>query len=179
MIKGICPTCNAELNKPENVIVTRESSVFKGHNVYVMCKHCGLVMVYNTTRELLYNLDKYQHDEEVLLEVHALLQEVDPNLTVLGEEEPEFECTHDCSTCSGCCGCSQEETEEVEEEKPVEQNITIDEDSLLLIDKTNPKHIIIVSIDELSKVNNLENYESYALSPVIIKPVTTYEIERM
>ena len=36
-----------------------------------------------------------------------------------------------------------------------------------------------IDIDELSKVNNLENYESYALSPVIIKPVTTYEIERM
>ena len=95
MVKGNCPTCCCNLNDTNNVVVTEESKIFKGHNVYVMCKHCGLVMVYNTTRELLYDLDKFKEDEDVLVEIKELLEK---QCAI-----SEITCSGDCESCMRNC----------------------------------------------------------------------------
>ena len=175
----VCPSCGASLVDNNNIIVTRESEIFKGNNEYIMCKGCGLVMIHNKDRDLFFNLDRYQHDEEVIKEVYNLLNEVDPRLTVAGanieelnepveeevkEESEEPACTGDCSRCSGCCG----------EQKQFE----MPENALLLMDKRNPQHILIVAEDELDQVKDLDLYMPYALSPVIIETVVSYRIHR-
>ena len=109
MVKGNCPTCCCDLNDSNNVVVTEESKIFKGHNVYVMCKHCGLVMVYNTTRELLYDLDKFKEDEDVLVEIKELLEK---QCSI-----SEITCNGDCESCMKNC-----------ENKTIEEHYEVNED---------------------------------------------------
>ena len=176
----LCPSCGTSLVDNNNIVVTKKSEIFKGNNEYVMCKGCGLVMIHNKDRDLFFNLDRYQHDDEVIKEVYNLLKEVDPRLTVAGAEieklnepveekeaepieEDEPMCTGDCSSCGGCCGGHKFE---------------MPEDAILLMDKRNPQHILIVSEGELNEVDDLESYTPYALSPVKIEAVVTYRIQR-
>jgi RNase P subunit RPR2 len=49
-MQGFCPNCNTGLTE-NNIVSTKESAIFKGHNVYCMCKHCGYVMIYNKERD--------------------------------------------------------------------------------------------------------------------------------
>ena len=74
MVKGFCPTCQNDLSVEGNVIVTNESEILKGHNVNVMCKECGLVMVYNKKRGSLFSLDRFKDDDEVVKEIQHLLE---------------------------------------------------------------------------------------------------------
>ena len=74
-MKGFCPNCNIALGDKENIILTKESKIFKGHNVYCMCKQCGYVMVYNKDRDLVFSLDRFSDDKEVVTEISELLNE--------------------------------------------------------------------------------------------------------
>ena len=170
MVKGMCPTCCVNLNDPDNVIVTSESKIFKGHNVYVMCKHCGLVMVYNKTRELLYDLDKYKDDEEVLLEIKELL-----------ESQNAIEVTTCNGNCESCMGnCENKTIEEcyeidgkVEEKEPVDLN-----NVLYMVHKKTDERKFIDSQD-LGLIKNIEDWYFYEFQPVLIEPVVSYKIHRI
>lgn len=95
MVKAFCPNCQKDLSLEDNVIITRESEIFKGHNVYVMCKHCGLVTIYNEQRESLFSLDRFQNDKEVVDEIKQLLEEKSLNVVfekdLIEKEEDEIE----------------------------------------------------------------------------------------
>ena len=161
---GFCPSCSAVL-EDNGVLVTRESKIFKGHNKYAMCKHCGYVMIFNEARGLLYSLDKYKDDSDVLLEVKEFLQEVDPNLTV----ESSDTCTHDCSTCSGCSS----------KPKEMAPSLSFNEDTLIFVHKQTKECIITNENDFVDEVDNLEDYDVFSLAPVIIEPVISYKIHRL
>ena len=170
MVKGMCPTCCVDLNDPNNAIVTSESKIFKGHNVYVMCKHCGLVMVYNKTRELLYDLDKYKDDEEVLLEIKELLESQNAIEVIT--------CCGDCSSCTQeCTNNTLEECYEVndtvKEKEPVDLNNVL----YMVHKKTDERRFI--STQDLNLIKNIDEWMFYEFSPVIIEPVVSYKIHRV
>lgn len=170
MVKGTCPTCCANLNDSNNVIVTEESKIFKGHNVYVMCKHCGLVMVYNKTRELLYDLDKYKNDEDVLVEIKELLE--------IQNTIEEITCNGNCESCMrNCENKTIEECYEVndivEEKEPVDLN-----NVLYMVHKKTDERRFIDSRD-LGLIKNLEDWYFYEFQPVLIEPVVSYKIHRV
>lgn len=127
MIKGICPNpdCLCNLSDPNNVIVTKESKVFPGHNVYVLCKSCNLIMIYNTTRGFLYRLDQYQNDQTVIDEINELLKEVDDNYEVVNQTEEQ--------TTGEIELIKQEVVEEEAEEEPVELISEKDEELIQLL----------------------------------------------
>ena len=170
MVKGTCPTCCTDLNDSNNVIVTGESKIFKGHNVYVMCKHCGLVMVYNKTRELLYDLDKYKDDEDVLVEIKELLE--------VQNAIDEITCHGDCSSCTkDCMSKTIEECYEVndtvEEKEPVDLN-----NVLYMVHKKTDERRFIDSRD-LGLIKNIDEWLFFEFQPVIIEPVVSYKIHRV
>ena len=170
MVKGTCPTCCANLNDSNNVIVTEESKIFKGHNVYVMCKHCGLVMVYNKTRELLYDLDKYKDDEDVLVEIKELLE--------MQNTIEEITCNGNCESCMRNCENktieeSYEVNDTVEEKEPVDLN-----NVLYMVHKKTDERRFIDSRD-LGLIKNLEDWYFYEFQPVLIEPVVSYKIHRV
>ena len=174
---GFCPSCGAAL-EDNNVLITDESKIFKGHNKYAMCKHCGYVMIYNETRGILYSLDKYKEDNDVLLEVASLLKDVDPMLELVDDKpvEEEHKCTHDCNNCSGCGSHKEQE----EKEPPLK----LSEDSIIMIHKTTGKQVVITENELLDYLrvhgdDELDNYNAFILAPVYIEPVITYKIHRM
>ena len=170
MVKGNCPTCCCDLSDLNNVVVTNESKIFKGHNVYVMCKHCGLVMVYNTTRELLYDLDKYKEDEDVLVEIKELLEKQ----CVI----EEITCNGDCESCTKSCENRTIEEcydvdEDVKDKEPVDLN-----NVLYMVHKRTDERRFIDSRD-LNLVKNIEDWYFYEFQPVLIEPVVSYKIHRV
>lgn len=170
MVKGNCPTCCCDLNDANNVVVTEESKIFKGHNVYVMCKHCGLVMVYNTTRELLYDLDKFKEDEDVLVEIKELLEK---QCAI-----SEITCNGDCESCMRNCENKTIEEhyeidEEVKEKEPVDLN-----NVLYMVHKKTDERRFIDSQD-LNLIKNIDEWLFYEFRPVLIEPVVTYKIHRV
>ena len=164
---GFCPSCECALNN-DSVLITKQSEIFKGHNKYAMCKHCGYVMIYNETRGILYSLDKYKEDKDVLLEVSKLLQEVDPNLII--NEEPTETCTHNCESCTSCKSRHKNE---------MQQQIKLETDSLIFINKKTKETIISNEVDFTNVVKNIDEYDVFTLAPVYIEPVITYKIHRM
>ena len=170
MVKGMCPTCYVDLNDPNNVIVTSESKIFKGHNVYVMCKHCGLVMVYNKTRELLYDLDKYKDDEDVLLEIKELLE-------LQNAFEPVTYCG-DCSSCTQeCTNNTLEECHEIDETVPEKEPVDLNDVLYMVHKRTDERKFI--STQDLNLIKNIDEWMFYEFSPVIIEPVVSYKIHRV
>lgn len=170
MVKGMCPTCCADLNDPNNVIVTSESKIFKGHNVYVMCKHCGLVMVYNKTRELLYDLDKYKDDEDVLLEIKELLE-------LQNAFEP-VTCCGDCSSCTQeCANNTLEESYNIDETVPEKEPVDLNNVLYMVHKRTDERRFI--SSQDLNLIKNIDEWMFYEFSPVIIEPVISYKIHRV
>ena len=170
MVKGTCPTCCANLNDSNNVIVTEESQIFKGHNVYVMCKHCGLVMVYNKTRELLYDLDKYKDDEDVLVEIKELLE--------MQNTIEEITCNGNCESCMRNCENKTieecyEVNDTVEEKEPVDLNNVL----YMVHKKTDERRFI--SVKDLNLIENLNEWLFYAFQSVEIEPVVSYKIHRV
>ena len=170
MVKGNCPTCCCDLSDLNNVVVTNESKIFKGHNVYVMCKHCGLVMVYNTTRELLYDLDKFKEDEDVLVEIKELLEK---QCSI-----NEITCNGDCESCMKNCENKTieeyyEVNEDVEEKEPVDLN-----NVLYMVHKTTDERRFIDSQD-LGLIKNIDEWLFYEFRPVLIEPVISYKIHRV
>ncbi len=167
MVKGKCPTCCAELN---DAVVTEESKIFKGHNVYVMCKHCGLVMVYNKTRELLYDLDKFKEDEDVLLEIKNLLEK-ECAIT-------EMTCTGDCASCTRSCeNKTVEEYYEVDEEQEEKEPVDLN-NVLYMVHKRTDERRFIDSRD-LGLIKNIDEWLFFEFQEVIIEPVVSYKIHRV
>ena len=167
MVKGNCPTCCAELN---DAVVTEESKIFKGHNVYVMCKHCGLVMVYNTTRELLYDLDKYKEDEDVLLEIKDLLEKQ----CVIDK----VSCDGDCSSCTKeCMNNTIEECYEVDEKVKDKEPVDLNNVLYMVHKRTDERRFI--DSQDLNLIKNIDEWLFYEFRPVLIEPVVTYKIHRV
>ena len=170
MVKGNCPTCCCDLSDLNNVVVTNESKIFKGHNVYVMCKHCGLVMVYNTTRELLYDLDKFKEDEDVLVEIKELLE----NQCSINE----ITCNGNCESCmKNCENKTIEEHYEVNEDVKEKESVDLN-NVLYMVHKTTDERRFIDSQD-LGSIKNIDEWLFYEFRPVLIEPVISYKIHRV
>ena len=166
-MQGRCPNCNMEL---DNALVTKESNIFKGNNRYVMCKNCGYIMAHNTRTNNIFGLERFQDDEEVLDDIQALISEISNDYELIRDEESRPVCSGNCGSCTGC----QEEVEEVAPEKP---KLIIKEDSLLAINKQTMEASVL-SPDSLSQLD-LDMYDFYALDPVIIKQIVTYQVHRL
>ena len=169
-MQGRCPNCNMEL---ADALVTKESNVFKGNNRYVMCKNCGYIMAHNTRTNNLFGLERFQDDEEVIDDIQALIAEVSDEYEVIRddgdllEEEQKPACGGNCASCAGC-------HEEKEVEKP---KLLIKEDSLLAINKYTME-ATIVSQDSLGQLT-IDDYDFYAMDPVIVKQIITYSVHRL
>jgi RNase P subunit RPR2 len=197
MVKGVCPTCQKELG--DNVFVTRESEIFKGHNVYVMCKGCGLIMMYNEAREALFSLDRFKEDEDVINEIKTYLSELletkeqelekveepkpEPERKVLlraKEPEPveEHNCDGNCASCTIDCEAKEitefyEIPEEIEEKEPVNLEGVL----YMVHRKTDERRFI--SADDLHLIKDLDEWMFYEFQPVLIEPVVSYKIHRL
>jgi predicted nucleic-acid-binding Zn-ribbon protein len=184
--QDICPKCSNDLNNLNNILLTKESKVFKGHNVYMMCKKCGYVMIYNKDRDLIFSIDKYENDPEVLEEIEQLINEVDSHYT-LGEVV-ETSCNGMCESCQGC----QEIKEETIVEEVKEMNLDSDgdageqepaftpemvKDSFLVI-QNSTGNAQIVKLEELQFVPDLQNCSVFALEEVMLEPVVTFKIHK-
>lgn len=189
MNSSFCPNCNVDLKNNDNVLVTKESSIFKGHNVYMMCKHCGYVVIYNKDRDLMFSLDRFKEDQEVLDEVQQLINEADGSndLEVVKNEDvsqPLFEeearpviappepepieefmnsCSGDCSSCQGC--------------NEQQQKINIKQGDLLIIHKENGECAVIAQ-DDLQKIN-VDDFDFFELTPVIVERIVSYRVQRV
>lgn len=175
-MQGFCPNCNANLNEKENYILTKESAIFKGHNVYCMCKNCGYVMVYNKDRDLIFSLDRFKDDEDIIKEIQMLLTAVsDSEIEIVTKEEVVKElrekeevepvCTGNCASCSGCSS-KQTITED-----------NIKEGDLLAVNmKTGA--MSIVHQDQLDLIN-IDDYEFFELTKVIVERIVSYKIQRI
>lgn len=195
MSYGYCPSCVNQLND-ESVIMTKQSEVFKGSNVYMICKHCQRVVLYNKDRDIIFDLDEYQDDQEVLKELARLLEDLDPNLEIASQEENT--CSQDCATCAACSGCNDEQyqgyfsrkQEKSVPEEPVEEFkeeiIEIQEEdvqvalsnALLAVNKQDVSIKKIFVADDLNDIN-IDEWVFFDLQPVKIKQVISYEIERL
>ena len=167
-MQGRCPNCNMEL---ADALVTKESNVFKGNNRYVMCKNCGYIMAHNVRTKNWFGLERFQDDEEVIDDIQALIAEVSDEYEVIRDNDGDLPaCNGNCASCAGC----HEEIEEVAPEKP---KLLIKEDSLLAINK-HSMEASIVSPDSLSALN-IDDYDFYAMDPVIVKQIITYQVHRL
>ena len=194
---GYCPSCYNQLTE-ESAMVTKPSEVFKGNNVYIVCKHCQRVVLYNSDRDMMFDLDDYQDDKKVLEEISKLLEDLDPNLEVAKEE---VNCTGDCAACAGCedqyhryFSRKQEksvpdlEPELESEPEPIkvsDEYILTDEDiqmalsnALLAVNKQDVSIKKIFLVDDLNNIN-VDEWVFFDLQPVRLKQVTSYEIERI
>ena len=170
-MQGRCPNCNMEL---DNALVTKESNIFKGNNRYVMCKNCGYIMAHNTRTNNIFGLERFQDDEEVLDDIQALISEVSDDYELIRDDDGDRPvCSGNCSSCAGC----QEEIVEEEEVAPEKPKLIIKEDSLLAINKQTMEASVL-SPDSLSQLD-LDMYDFYALDPVIIKQIVTYQVHRL
>ena len=174
MVKGFCPTCQNDLSVEGNVIVTNESEIFKGHNVYVMCKECGLVMVYNKKRGSLFSLDRFKDDDEVVKEIQHLLEEQTTEEIEVQTIDEESNCCGDCTNCTKSCeSCQTIVDESVESKGTVDLN-----DVLYMVHKRTDERRFI-SIKDLNLVENLNEWLFYAFQSVEIEPVVSYKIHRV
>ena len=158
---GYCPSCYNQLTE-ESVMVTKPSEVFKGNNVYMMCKKCQRVVLYNKDRDMMFDLDEYLDDEKVLEEINKLLEDLDPNLEVVNRR--------------------QEKSTPLESSEPVQIS---DEDihmalsnALLAVNKEDVSIKKIFLIDDLNDID-INGWIFFELQPVKLKPVVSYEIERI
>lgn len=204
MVKGVCPTCQKELG--DNVFVTRESEIFKGHNVYVMCKGCGLIMMYNEAREALFSLDRFKEDEDVINEIKTYLSELletkEQELEKVEEPKPEPErkvllrakepveeqnCNGNCASCTIDCTAKEidelfdeippEEIEELEETIEEIEPVNLEGILYMVHKRTNERRFI--SADDLHLIKDLDEWMFYELQPVMVEPVVSYKIHRL
>lgn len=197
MVKGVCPNCQKELNG--NTFVTRESEIFKGHNVYVMCKDCGLIMMYNEAREALFSLDRFKEDEDVINEIKAYLSELveskEEELEKI-EEEPEPErkvllrakekevvqeeqhCNGNCENCKIECVAKEiEEFYEIEEDAEEKEPVNLEGVLYMVHKKTDERRFI--SANDLHLIKDLDEWAFYEFQPVLVEPVISYKIHRL
>ena len=174
MVKGFCPTCQNDLSVEGNVIVTNESEIFKGHNVYVMCKECGLVMVYNKKRGSLFSLDRFKDDDEVVKEIQHLLEEQTTEEIEVQTIDEESNCCGDCTNCTKSCESCQTIVDE-----SVESKGTVDLNNVLYMVHKRTDERRFISVKDLNLVENLNEWLFYAFQSVEIEPVVSYKIHRV
>lgn len=202
MSYGYCPSCYNKLSD-DSAIITKPSEIFRGNNVYMMCKNCQRIVLYNKDRDMIFDLDEYQDDENVLEEIKLLLEELDPNLEVVPKEENV--CTGDCEACAGCGSESEYQgyfsrkekhippkparpTEKAVEPEPAEEIVEeqiSDEDiqvaisnALLAVNKKDVTIKKIFLVDDLGDIN-VNEWLFFELQPVKVKQKISYEIERI
>ena len=180
---GFCPDCTNKLTT-DSALVTKSSSIFKGNNFYVMCKNCNQVLLYNADRDMLFDLNEYKDEQDVLDEINQLLSEVDNHYEVASP------CQQDCSKCEGCDSQFKRErakkapkAEEPEEEVHMQEMISEEmikqtlENHFLAINKIDPNQKKILTEQEFSLID-VNNWTFFELMPVEIKPVITYKVVR-
>lgn len=174
-----CPNCSANLNEQENVILTKESSIFKGHNVYCMCTKCGYVMVYNLDRQLIFSLDRFKDDEDIIEEIQRLLSEAtNQEFELLQQNEQKEEEPHECNgMCHSCNGCYNEQ-EIPKEEHPRNQIVEALAAGDLLIIHKETRLASFVAQENLDKIN-IDEFDFFELTPVKVQKVVTYKVERL
>lgn len=184
---GICPNCINQLTE-SSALMTKPSSIFKGNNVYLMCKNCQQVLLYNRDRDLIFDLDEYKDDDEILNEINTLLSEIDKHYEV---SPPCEACQHDCSKCEGCDTqykrSSNKERKSVHQEPEPEKNIDNIPDielivdalsnNFLIVNKADPSQKKILTQDDF-KFINIDEWLFFELQHVIVNPIISYEIVR-
>ena len=199
MVKGVCPNCQKELDG--NTFVTRESEIFKGHNVYIMCKDCGLIMMYNEAREALFSLDRFKEDEDVINEIKTYLSELveskEEELEKIEEEpkpEPERRvllrakekevvqeeqrCNGNCENCEIECAAKEiEEFYEIEEDAEEKEPVNLEGVLYMVHKKTDERRFI--SANDLHLIKDLDEWAFYEFQPVLVEPVVSYKIHRL
>ncbi len=196
---GFCPDCTNKLAE-DSTIATRPSSIFKGNNIYVMCKNCQQVLLYNVDRDMIFDLDEYKEDEDVLKEINQLLSEIDNNYEVPIESSCSGDCSQcheSCSQCQGDCSESQyqgyfsnkerrhHQQQQVPEPAPqssIEEDAAVISATLangfLAVNKKDPTQKKLLIEEDLGTVQ-VDEWIFFELVPVIIEAVTTYKIERI
>lgn len=183
---GICPNCINNLTE-DSALMTKPSSIFKGDNVYLMCKNCQQVLLYNKNRNMLFDLDEYKEDEEVIKEINMLLSDIDNRYEVTTTAPP---CSGNCSGCNGCdtqyqrssnkrqVPVSQQEPEQEAEEPPVEDiiNATLS-NSFLAVNKHDPSQKKILTEDDFGLLK-VDEWLFFELRAVEVKPIISYEVIR-
>ncbi len=185
---GICPNCINDLNE-DSSLMTKPSNIFKGNNVYLLCKKCQQVLLYNKDRDLIFDLDEYQNDEEVIAEINKLLAEIDNHYMVDMSNEPA-PCNGNCKECLGCDTQyqrtsnkerRQQQEQKVEPEPLQEENKelvdTIMANCFLAINKFDSSKKKILAENELNTIK-VDEWIFFELVPVTINAITTYEIVR-
>lgn len=189
---GICPNCINQLTE-DSALITRPSSIFKGNNVYAMCKNCQQVLLYNRDREMLFDLDEYKDEQDILDEINMLLSEVDNHYEVAPP------CQHDCSQCAGECDTqfkraskerrnkpSEPEPEstpvkpvEKPEEEVIADDIIIDtlETHFLAVNKADPSQKKLLTEQDFGLID-VDNWVFFELKYVRVEPVITYKVIR-
>lgn len=192
MENQLCPKCNANLEDNNNVIFTDESAIFKGHNVYMVCRNCGYVMVYNKDRSLIFNIDKYQDDQDVLMEIEQLINKVDSHYTLDLDERPV--CNGNCNVCNQCDNVEEtkeeeeQEVENIKEETVIEeQEVQQEESSQFSIDILKEAYLLVhnesgqaqlIKLEELKFVSNLDDFTLFALEEVMVEPIVSFKVHK-
>lgn len=182
---GYCPSCMNKLTD-ESVIITRPSEIFKGNSVYMICKNCQRVVLYNKDRDMMFDLDEYQDDEAVLEEISRLLESL--NYEVSTQEQST--CQSNCAACAGCSNDYKRPSRKPERQTPVEPeaepelNMTDKDihmalsDALLAVNKDDVSIKKIFLIDDLNDID-INDWLFFSLEPVKIKPIISYEIKKI
>lgn len=187
---GLCPNCFNKLTE-SSAIKTGLSEIFKGNNSYLLCKNCQQVLLYNMNRDMIFDLDDYKEDKEVIAEINKLLSEIDNHYEVAKQE-----CSGNCDTCCSCISEPEpsykrssrakpvpkcEEIEElIQEEQPdVKEVITSTLNSgLLAVNVKDPTvKLILVNTSDLDDLN-LNEWVFFEMTPVEVKVKKIYDIVR-
>lgn len=188
---GMCPNCFNKLTEDSSV-VTEPSSIFKGDNIYIMCKNCQQVLLYNKARDIIFDLDEYKEDKGVIEEINKLLSKIDNHYEVPSS------CTGNCDCCPDCAvepdHSYQRKTsrtkpvlhEESTIDIPAEPNVTETKEmitstlakGLLAVNAKDPTvKLILVSTSDLDDLD-LEEWVFFEMNPVEIKVKKVYDIVR-
>lgn len=174
---GMCPNCLNKLTEG-SAIQTGLSEIFKGNNVYLLCKNCQQVLLYNMNRDMIFDLDEYKKDEEVIAEINKLLSEIDSHYEVTDQT-----CSGNCSSCQGCSAPSAEPDFQRKnrkqapvapaEEKPAENIEHIIKSALsngiLAVKKSDPTvKLILADKCDLDDIN-IDEWLFFEMNPIEIE----------
>jgi hypothetical protein len=194
----VCEKCGARLDN--NCAVTPISKIFKGTNRYMICETCGYVSLYNESLDLVFNIDKYNNDTEIMNEISEYLDMIDmkivePELATENNEiteedddillsteesrealnklleEISHSCSGDCSSCTNCSGNC-----DCHENKEATDYVDFNADNFILAFNPETKDIGLLQTDSLAELGDISKYRFYSLSEVEVRPVVTYEI---
>ena len=176
---GLCPNCLNKLTD-ESALMTQPSSIFKGNNVYLMCKNCQQVLLYNMNRDLIFELDDYKEDEAVIAEINKLLSEVDNHYEVPSSAN----CSGNCAACQGCAVEPEPDyqrkarktpvppIEPVEEESKEDVKAIIEttlSNSILAVNKKDPTtKMILPNVNDLDDMD-IDEWVFFEMNPIEIQ----------